>query len=244
MTLFYQTFMKGLMAPIMDVDVKDKVETPAEAELKPARRQELCELLAYCCQHHGYHIKYFTLGNNIAAKVSKLLSSTQPKHVALGTLANVKPQRSNGVSLTRGLFLLYAAALRFFRAMVAAKDDFYNRHIMKFKLFDPIVQLFVANGRKYNLINSAVIELFDYIRKENIKALLKHVIENYSDTFKEVDYVETFKLLQLKYEQNKDYDENVNKVFSGPTKYVSLLTTWPRVQVTPALWGGGSGAAN
>jgi protein phosphatase-4 regulatory subunit 3 len=193
LTLFYQTFMKGLMAPIMDVDVKDKVETPAEAELKPARRQELCELLAYCCQHHGYHIKYFTLGNNIAAKVSKLLSSTQPKHVAL-------------------------AALRFFRAMVAAKDDFYNRHIMKFKLFDPIVQLFVANGRKYNLINSAVIELFDYIRKENIKALLKHVIENYSDTFKEVDYVETFKLLQLKYEQNKDYDENVNKVFSGPTK--------------------------
>lgn len=193
LTLFYQTFMKGLMAPIMDVDVKDKEETPAEAELKPARRQELCELLAYCCQHHGYHIKYFTLGNNIAAKVSKLLSSTQPKHVAL-------------------------AALRFFRAMVAAKDDFYNRHIMKFKLFDPIVQLFVANGRKYNLINSAVIELFDYIRKENIKALLKHVIENYSDTFKEVDYVETFKLLQLKYEQNKDYDENVNKVFSGPTK--------------------------
>jgi protein phosphatase-4 regulatory subunit 3 len=193
LTLFYQTFMKGLMAPVMDVDVKDKEITQAEAELKPARRQELCELLAYCCQHHGYHIKYFTLGNNIAAKVAKLLSSTQPKHVAL-------------------------AALRFFRAMVAAKDDFYNRHIMKFNLFDPIVQLFVANGKKYNLINSAVIELFDYIRKENIKTLLKHVVENYSDIFKEVDYVETFKLLQLKYEQNKDYDENVNKVFSAPTK--------------------------
>jgi hypothetical protein len=91
LTLFYQTFMKGLMAPVMDVDVKDKEITQAEAELKPARRQELCELLAYCCQHHGYHIKYFTLGNNIAAKVAKLLSSTQPKHVALGTLATHTP---------------------------------------------------------------------------------------------------------------------------------------------------------
>lgn len=125
--------------------------------------------------------------------------------------------------------------------MVAAKDDFYNRHIMKFKLFDPIVQLFVANGRKYNLINSAVIELFDYIRKENIKALLKHVIENYSDTFKEVDYVETFKLLQLKYEQNKDYDENVNKVFSGPTKYVDLCSPRGLEFVSQQLYGWGGG---
>lgn len=134
-----------------------------------------------------------------------------------------------------------AAALRFFRALVAAKDDFYNRHIIKFKLFDPIVQLFVSNGKKYNLINSAIIELFDYIRKvrlvlslplggswsdcqrfaqENIKILVKHAMENYQDIFKEVDYVETFKLLLLKYEQNKDYEENVNKVFSAPTKYV------------------------
>jgi hypothetical protein len=48
-------------------------------------------------------------------------------------------------------------------------------------------------------------------------------VENYSDIFKEVDYVETFKLLQLKYEQNKDYDENVNKVFSAPTKYVPSI---------------------
>jgi protein phosphatase-4 regulatory subunit 3 len=55
--------------------------------------------------------------------------------------------------------------------MVAAKDDFYNRHIMKFNLFDPIVQLFVANGKKYNLINSAVIELFDYIRKVGLRLL-------------------------------------------------------------------------
>jgi len=204
LTLFYQTFMKGLMAPIMDVDSdKEKRCTssdPGELELEAARRQELCELLAYCCQHHGHHIKFFILGNHIASKVAKLLSSTQPKHVSL-------------------------AALRFFRALVAAKDDWYNRYIIKWKLFDPIVQLFVANGSKYNLINSAVIELFDYIRKENIKRLLTYVVECYGDVFKEVDYVETFRLLQLRYEQNKDYEQNINRAFSEPTKSPQRTTS-------------------
>jgi protein phosphatase-4 regulatory subunit 3 len=63
--------------------------------------------------------------------------------------------------------------------MVAAKDDFYNRHIMKFNLFDPIVQLFVANGKKYNLINSAVIELFDYIRKVGLRLLTPWPVKQY-----------------------------------------------------------------
>lgn len=75
--------MKNLMTPLLEVENKDKSGEP-DSELKSARRQELCELLAYCCQHHGYHIKYFVLGNNIAARVSKLLANNRPKHVALG----------------------------------------------------------------------------------------------------------------------------------------------------------------
>ena len=60
--------------------------------------------------------------------------------------------------------LLLAGVVRFFRKVVAMRDDFYDRYIVKGNLFKPLVDLFMANGTKYNLLNSALIELFEYIR--------------------------------------------------------------------------------
>jgi len=48
--------------------------------------------------------------------------------------------------------------------MIGLKDDFYNRYIVKCDLLKPVIDAFVANGlTKYNLFNSAVIELFEFI---------------------------------------------------------------------------------
>ena len=48
--------------------------------------------------------------------------------------------------------------------MIGLKDDFYNRYIVKCDLLKPVTEAFVANGlTKYNLFNSAVIELFEFI---------------------------------------------------------------------------------
>ncbi|KAL6072578.1 phosphatase 4, regulatory subunit [Balamuthia mandrillaris] len=156
-----------------------------------AVKHEICELLAFCVQNHGYHIKYFILGNNVASKVLKLLTHPE-KHLVL-------------------------AALRFFRAMVGAKDEFYNRHIIKFDLFQPIMELFKRNGSRYNLINSAIIELFDFIRKQNIKSLLHYLVNHFKQEFKAVTYVDTFKLLILKYKQNKDYQDNYHDKATSTT---------------------------
>ena len=60
--------------------------------------------------------------------------------------------------------LLSPAALRFCRRIVGLKDEFYNRYIVRNNLFKPIIKAFIANGCRYNLINSAIIELFEYIK--------------------------------------------------------------------------------
>ena len=44
------------------------------------------------------------------------------------------------------------------------KDEFYNRYIVRDNLLAPIVKAFIDNGRRYNLLNSAIIELFEYLR--------------------------------------------------------------------------------
>ena len=50
------------------------------------------------------------------------------------------------------------------RKIVGIKDDFYYRYIIKGNLFKPIVEVFLANGSRYNLLNSAIIELFEFIK--------------------------------------------------------------------------------
>ena len=67
---------------------------------------------------------------------------------------------------------LVVTAIRFMRACVTLKDDFYNRHITKFGLFGPLFEVFLANGDRYNLLNSAVLDLMEFIRRENIKVSL------------------------------------------------------------------------
>jgi protein phosphatase-4 regulatory subunit 3 len=54
-------------------------------------------------------------------------------------------------------------------APAGTKDDFYMRHLIRNQLLDPVMGVFFANGERYNLLNSAVLELVEFIRKENIK---------------------------------------------------------------------------
>uniref|UniRef100_A0A671P5S5 Serine/threonine-protein phosphatase 4 regulatory subunit 3 n=1 Tax=Sinocyclocheilus anshuiensis TaxID=1608454 RepID=A0A671P5S5_9TELE len=102
----------------------------------------------------------------------------------------------------------YPGALRFMRKIIGLKDEFYNRYIMRNFLFEPVVKAFLNNGSRYNLINSAIIEMFEYVRVEDVKSLTAHIIENYWKALEDVDYVQTFKGLKLRYEQQRERQDN------------------------------------
>jgi protein phosphatase-4 regulatory subunit 3 len=70
-------------------------------------------------------------------------------------------------------------------------------------LFEPVINAFLANGDRYNLLNSAVLELVDFVRRENIKPLVNHLVEGFEERLAACDYVDTFRSLKLRYEQNK-----------------------------------------
>uniref|UniRef100_A0A8C9TY29 Serine/threonine-protein phosphatase 4 regulatory subunit 3 n=1 Tax=Scleropages formosus TaxID=113540 RepID=A0A8C9TY29_SCLFO len=104
--------------------------------------------------------------------------------------------------------LLCTGALRFMRKIIGLKDEFYNRYIMRNFLFEPVVKAFLNNGSRYNLMNSAIIEMFEYIRVEDMKSLTAHVVENYWKALEDVDYVQTFKGLKLRYEQQRERQDH------------------------------------
>ncbi|KAF4016315.1 hypothetical protein G4228_007679 [Cervus hanglu yarkandensis] len=104
-------------------------------------------------------------------------------------------------------------ALRFMRRIIGLKDEFYNRYITKGNLFEPVVNALLDNGTRYNLLNSAVIELFEFIRVEDIKSLTAHIVENFYKALESIEYVQTFKGLKTKYEQEKDrQNQKLNSV--------------------------------
>ena len=57
---------------------------------------------------------------------------------------------------------------------------------------------------RYNLLDSAILELFEFIKLEDIKSLCSHVVENYGKILEDVEYVQTFKALKTRYDQHQD----------------------------------------
>uniref|UniRef100_A0A8C9W1N9 Serine/threonine-protein phosphatase 4 regulatory subunit 3 n=1 Tax=Scleropages formosus TaxID=113540 RepID=A0A8C9W1N9_SCLFO len=119
-------------------------------------------------------------------------------------LANTTEEKPSKVRLS----LITTGALRFMRKIIGLKDEFYNRYIMRNFLFEPVVKAFLNNGSRYNLMNSAIIEMFEYVRVEDVKSLTAHIIENYWKALEDVSYVQTFKGLKLRYEQQKERQDN------------------------------------
>ncbi|KAG0005619.1 Platinum sensitivity protein [Modicella reniformis] len=99
---------------------------------------------------------------------------------------------------------LSEGALRFFRTCIGLNDEFYHRYLIKQGIFQHIVDTLLSTNNKNNLLNSACIEFFDFIRNENIKSLISHIVPLYGDKLKKIEYVNTFKGLVRRYEQHQD----------------------------------------
>lgn len=137
----------------------------------------IIELLSFCVEHHSHHIRDYIIDNDLLRNVLNLMK-------------------------TKYTFLVLSA-LRFMRKIVGLKCEIYNKYIITSNLFEIVMNIFNQNKNKYNLLNSAIIELFEFIRAEDVRALLVHVIERYGDILDGILYVSTFKGLRQNYEQHK-----------------------------------------
>ncbi|KAJ8528766.1 hypothetical protein K7X08_030410 [Anisodus acutangulus] len=144
--------------------------------VKPEILLNICDLLCFCAVHHPYRIKCSFLLNNVVDKVL-LLTRRREKY-------------------------LVVAAVRFVRTLISRNDEYLMNHIAEKNLLKPIVNAFVANGDRYNLLNSAVLELFEYIRKDNLKILLKYLVDSFWDELVKFEKFSSINSLKVKYEQS------------------------------------------
>lgn len=176
LNFFYKKCMDTLVEPVFD---HTKDDTAVVDDSRTAQLLSLIiELLSFCVEHHNYHIRTYAIQNNLLKRILVLMKS-------------------------RHTFLVLSS-LRFFRKIIGLKDEIYNRHIISCNLFAPIVEALEANNGRYNLLDSAIIELFEFIRTEEIRALCMHIIDNFGKKLEKVTYVRTFRGLKLQFEQHTD----------------------------------------
>ncbi|KAE8738847.1 hypothetical protein FOCC_FOCC015679 [Frankliniella occidentalis] len=173
---FYKHSVNILIGPLLTNTLSD---WPAKEDYQTVQLLGLIlELLSFCVEHHTYHIKNCILSKDLLRRILVLMKSTHT--------------------------FLVLCALRFMRKIIALKDEFYNRYIIKGNLFAPVIDAFIRNNGRYNLLDSAILEMFEFIKLEDIKTLCIHVVENFSKVLDDIDYVQTFKSLKMRYDQHLD----------------------------------------
>ncbi|XP_019462469.1 PREDICTED: serine/threonine-protein phosphatase 4 regulatory subunit 3-like isoform X2 [Lupinus angustifolius] len=138
----------------------------------------ICELLCFCVLHHPYRIKCNFLLNNVIEKVL-LLTHRRERY-------------------------LVVTAVRFVRTILAHHDEHVINYFVQNNVLKPIVDVFVADGSHYNLLNSAVLELFEFLRKESLKPLLIYIVDSFWDQLVKFEYLISIQSLKIKYEQCLD----------------------------------------
>ena len=160
----------------------------------------------FLIRQHLLRSKYFVLTEKLAARIAQLLSCPQ-KHLKLS-------EESLG-DLDTAYTELFLAALKFFRTCIGLQDEFYHRQIIQNHLFEPILNIVYDTMPRDNLLNSACLELFEFVKRDNIKPIIIHVVENYREKLQDVTYVDTFQNLITRYDQMQGYNPEMESTLFG-----------------------------
>lgn len=181
---FYDDSAKKLFKPLVDLkDREDKNFSVHQVSLFIY----LIEILCFFVRQHTHRSKYFVLSEQLGQRIAQLLSSPE-KYLKL-------------------------TALKFFRNLIGLQDEFYNQQMMRENLFEPVLDIVIETMPRDNLLNSACLEFFDFIRRENIKTLISHLVEKYRDKLTQITYVDTFGNFVMRYDQTQGSAQALDSSF-------------------------------
>mmetsp|Transcript_15100 Transcript_15100/g.32563 ORF Transcript_15100/g.32563 Transcript_15100/m.32563 type:complete len:1620 (-) Transcript_15100:311-5170(-) len=172
---FQYSIVSPAVAPILTINAQSLSDPERDIALNnvppcAVRSSFAVEILSFCVRAHVYRMKFYVLRSRVLGTILGLLD---------GGPSNVGKLRHLSPSVNRCLKL---SALRFLRAVLSVRDEFYNRHIVQHDLFKPVFDAFRNNPVGDNLVSSAVIEMCNFISTENIRSLVEYIATNYLDT--------------------------------------------------------------
>lgn len=108
------------------------------------------------------------------------------------------------------VFANIIVSIKFFRILLSVQDEFYIKHLAEKGICAPILDGLIQTLPRDNLLSSASLDFFEFIKKENLKELVKHLVDNHRDTLVKLSYMPTFKEIIFRYDQTQGYTSNMD----------------------------------
>eukprot|EP01015_Nassula_variabilis_P028241 TRINITY_DN5880_c0_g2_i3.p1 TRINITY_DN5880_c0_g2~~TRINITY_DN5880_c0_g2_i3.p1 ORF type:complete len:355 (-),score=37.96 TRINITY_DN5880_c0_g2_i3:2-1066(-) len=137
--------------------------------------QQYFELLIFCIKNHGFKIRHYLISHKVLQQIFKG-SGIQNKSVTL-------------------------AMLRILKTALKSHDEFLIKHIHTYNILDKLFPIYFRESHKTNMINSACLEIFSIILKDDIKKLIQQIVEKFGEEIKKKNLQKQFEKLFQKYEQ-------------------------------------------
>ncbi|RCI10541.1 hypothetical protein L249_4360 [Ophiocordyceps polyrhachis-furcata BCC 54312] len=181
LTRFYERSAPRLFQPLVGLEGRDDMRlTVQQASMYSC----LVEILDFFIRQHHRFSRYLVLNNNLAQCVCQLLKSPE-KHLQL-------------------------TAIRFFRHLIGNQEEFYIKHLTEKEVLIPILNLVFETLPRDNLLSSASLELFDYIRKEQIVDMIRQLVVNYRPRLVMLSDLPTFRDMLLRWDQTQGFTVDVD----------------------------------
>lgn len=180
---FYREWVTVLFRPLLQ-DVPEFKDL-REPLLKFTKDQAnlylyLCDLLSAFILQHSFRSQIFLFTSKLHLRVASLLRA-KDKHVRL-------------------------AAVRFFRTCMKIDNPKINMLFDEQEVFGPILEFTLREAQRDNLLSSAAQELFDFIRRENRKDVIRGLVTRHRALLHELvktpSTSERFKMLISRHEMN------------------------------------------
>ncbi|EEP79389.1 hypothetical protein UREG_04235 [Uncinocarpus reesii 1704] len=168
---------KRLFLPLKELELRPDLNNLSFQEV--ALFSHLVDILTFFVRQHLFRSRNLMHTESLAPRIAQLLTVPQ-KHLKL-------------------------IALKFFRTLISLQDTFYYSQMTHNNTFELILNVVYETMPRDNLLNSACLELFEYVKRENIKPIIVHIVENYREKIKNITYVDTFQNLMIRYDQMQGY---------------------------------------
>ncbi|KAF5024715.1 hypothetical protein F66182_3199 [Fusarium sp. NRRL 66182] len=178
---FYERSAPRLFKPLVELEKRTDMNFSVQ---QASMFTYLIEILGFFVRQHNLRCKFYVMSNDIAKRIAQLLACPE-KYLRL-------------------------VAIRFFRSLVGLQDEFYIKHLTEKQVLGPILEVLIETMPRDNLLDSASLEFFEFIKKENVKDLIKHLVVNYRERLLALSYMSTFRDIVLRYDQTQGYTSNVD----------------------------------
>ena len=177
---------RKLFQPLRDLEHRESDTNLTYQEV--SLHSHLVEILTFFIRQQPYRSRNIVTTEDLSPRIAQLLKVPQ------------KP--------------LKLTALKFFRTCISLQDPFFFTRIMEAGAFGLLLDIVIETMPRDNLLNSACLDLFEFIKRENMKPILVHVVETYREKLQQITYVETFQEYILRYEQMSEPQEMDQTLFS------------------------------